>query len=101
MTLNELIVSSEEQTLKLSGGYSAKILFDPYYKRWYYNLYNGNAIVYAGIPLDPNTAPLAGFTDYYLGCVDKLANNEPYEPYDELGSRLGVIEVDNEGSSSI
>lgn len=93
MVVNELSVASEEQTLALLNGYKANIFFDPYYKRWYYNLYNGDVLVYAGFVLDPDTASLLGFSDYFLACVDKLDSKEMYEPYNELGSRLGLLEV--------
>lgn len=93
MLVNELSVSSEEQTFTLVNGYSANVYFDPYYKRWYYDLYNGGVLVYAGFVLDPDTASLLGFTDYFLACVDKLNDKTQYEPYNELGSRLGLLEV--------
>lgn len=101
MTVNELVVASEEQTLNLSYGYRAQLFFDPIYKRWYYNLYNGETLEYAGIALDPNTAPLAGMSNYYLGCVDKISDKSFYEPFTELGIRLGLMEVDNESSSNV
>lgn len=97
MTVNELVVASEAQILNLSYGYRAEIMFDPIYKRWFYNLYEGDELRYAGISLEPNTAPLKGFTNYYLGCIDKISSKEFYEPYVELGNRLGLMEVDNEG----
>lgn len=93
MKINELVVASEEQLLALLNGYNAEIFFDPIYKRWYYNLYEGTTLKYAGIVLDPDTFPLLNFSDYFLGCVDKLDDKEAYEPYLELGSRLGVLEV--------
>lgn len=94
MTLNELLVSSKEQILTLAGGKSARIYFDPFYKRWYYNMYNENdEIMYAGIALDPDTMPLQNISPYYIGLIDKMSDNQAYEPYNELGSRLGVIEV--------
>lgn len=93
MTINELVVASEEQKLSLPNGYSADIKFDPFYKRWYYNLYQNNELLYAGIALNPDSAPLLDFTNYSLGLIDKLDSNVPYEPYSELGSRLGLIEI--------
>lgn len=93
MTANELVVASEPQRLTLSSESYADIFFDPYYKRWCYNLYEGNELKYAGFVLDPDTASLLGFTDNFLACVDKLDNKEQYEPYNELGSRLGLLEV--------
>lgn len=93
MTVNELVVGSEPQRIMISSESYADILFDPYYKRWYYNLYEDGQIKYAGFVLDPDTASLLGFTDEFLACVDKLDNKEQYEPYNELGSRLGLLEV--------
>lgn len=93
MNVNELVVASEEQTLSLQNGYIAQLFFDPIYKRWYYNLYQGNVLRYAGIALDPDTFALEGMNNYYLGCIDKIDSKEFYEPFDELGSRLGLMEV--------
>lgn len=93
MTANELIVASEEQSLALLNGYSATLMFDPYYKRWYYNLYKDSELVFAGVPLDPDTAALLGMSAYSLGLVDKVGTKEFYEPYVELGSRLGLVEI--------
>lgn len=93
MKINELIVASQEQVLTLLNGYNADIRFDPFYKRWYYNLYNGTELMYAGVPLVPDTFPLEGITNYYLAVVDKIDDNEPYEPYNELGSRLALLEI--------
>lgn len=93
MTINELLVSSEEQRLTLLNGYSANIKFDPFHKRWYYDLYQGDTLMFAGVPLVPDTFPLDGFTNYYLAVIDKLNDNEQYEPYNELGSRLGLLEI--------
>lgn len=94
MTVNELIVSSNEQLLSLSNGYSARIFFDPFYKRWYYNMYDSDGtLLYAGIALNVDTAPLKNIAPYYLALVDKASDDESYEPYNELGSRLGLLEV--------
>jgi len=93
MTVSELVVSSEPQQLTLLNGYTANIFFDPYYKRWYYDLYRDGNIVYAGIALDPDTFPLKGFTDYSLGIIDQISGKVFYEPYNELGSRLSLLEV--------
>lgn len=91
--INELVVSSKEQKLTLKDGYSVDIKFDPFYKRWYYNLYQYDEILYAGIALNPDSMPLFDFTDYSLGLIDKIDGNSFYEPYSELGSRLGLIEI--------
>lgn len=94
MTINELLVSSEEQLLELTDGSTARLYFDPFYKRWYYNMYGADGeLVYAGIALNPDTAPLKNIAPYYLAMVDKVADGAQYEPYNELGTRLGVLEV--------
>lgn len=95
MTIRELIVASKEQELSLGNGYNASVMFDPYYKRWYYNLYKNDVLLYAGMPLDPDTAVLLGITDYSLGLIDKVGTRVVYEPYAELGSRLGLVELAN------
>jgi len=137
MTLNELVVSSEEQLISLADSHRAYIKFDPIYKRWYYDLYRGGTPIYTGVALNPDTLPLDGIADYYLAVIDKKGNvveekitvggiarldengmpiknadgnielintkqetitrveesREPYEPYIELGGRLGLLEV--------
>lgn len=93
MKINELVVASQEQKLSLSNGYTADIKFDPFYKRWYYDLYQNNELLYAGVALNPDSTPLLNFTNYSLGMIDKLDNTAFYEPYCELGSRLGLIEI--------
>lgn len=94
MTVNELLVSSEEQIVQLQDGTTARLYFDPFYKRWYYNVYdNTGEIQYAGIALDPDTAPLKNIAPHYIAMVDKMSDGLFYEPYNELGSRLGVLEV--------
>lgn len=91
--MEELVVASKEQRLTLLNGYFADIKFDPFYKRWYYDLYQGTKLLFAGVPLVPNTLPLRGITNYYLGCLERGNPHEFYEPYDELGGRLALIEV--------
>lgn len=90
--MSELVVSSKEQYLQLADGHSADILFDPFYKRWYFNLYLNGELLYAGVSLTPDTIGLLGIYGYSLGLVDKLSNNDAYEPYVELGVRLGLME---------
>ena len=93
MVIDELVVSSDEQVIALSDGKSARLYFDPFYKRWYYNMYdNENNIMYAGIALNPDTMPLQNISPYYLGLIDKMDDGF-YEPFNELGSRLGLLEV--------
>lgn len=91
--INKLIVSSEEQWLQLSGGYSADIKFDYIYKRWYYDLYNEGVLMYAGIPLTKDCPTLKGISSTYLAVLEDLPNPVEYEPFNELGSILALIEV--------
>lgn len=93
MTVNELVVASKEQDLTLLDGNYAKIFFDPFYKRWYYNLYKDGEIAYAGVALDPDTFPLMNMSSYYLGLIDQIDSKEAYEPFVELGNRLLLLEV--------
>lgn len=96
MQVYSLGVSAQEQTLSLSNTMSVEIKFDPFYYRWYANYYEDGELVAAGIALDPNT----------FGCLDILSNScgiydtgdpkEKYEPYEQLGDRLAVIQIDNE-----
>lgn len=92
-TISELTVPSEEQTLNLLNGYTAEIKFDAVYKRWYFNLYNMNEPVALGIALNVDTAPLLGYVSDSLGLVDLVDDKEEYEPFDELGTRLGLVEI--------
>ena len=92
MTFNELTVSAEEQKITLSDGYSAEVLFDPFYYRWYYNLYNNDTLVAAGIALVPDSSGLLHILPISVGCLDIVGNKEDYEPYQELGGRLMLVE---------
>lgn len=92
-TVYELTVSSEEQVLSLSNGWQAEIFFDRCYKRWYYNLYRDSVLVAAGIALNPDTAPLLGFTNESLGLVENVKKGVEYEPFLELGSGLLLMEI--------
>lgn len=93
MTFEELVVGSREQTLTLLNGYSADIKFDPFYHRWYYNLYQSGTLLFAGVSLTPDTLPLEGMTDYYLACIERNPDKKEYEPFDELGGILALVEV--------
>ena len=46
-----------------------------------------------GIALNADTAPLLGYVDDSVGLVDVVGDKEEYEPYDELGTRLGLVEI--------
>ena len=88
-----LEVGSDEQTITLLDGHTAEILFDRCYKRWYYNLYYMGELGAAGIALNPDTAPLLGFTNESLGLLDVGDKKEEYEPFVELGQRLNLVEI--------
>lgn len=89
----KLEVASDEQTVTMLDGYVANIFFDRCYKRWYYNLYYMNELVAAGIALNPDTAPLLGFTNGSLGLLDTGDKKQEYEPFIELGQRLSLMEI--------
>lgn len=93
MKVNLLAVSAKEQNIILQDGYSANIWFDMIYKRWFFDLYNGTDLVYAGIALEPDTAGLLNISLYGLGLLDMAEDKEEYEPYSELGSRLALAEI--------
>lgn len=93
MKVNLLSVSSAEQTIALYDGYTAVIKFDLIYKRWYYDLYQNGVLRYAGISLTPDTAGLYEISPYSLAVVDRSEDKGFYEPYNELGARLGLLEV--------
>lgn len=92
-TIYELTLSSEEQNITMLDGYSAEIRFDACYKRWYYNLYYYGELIAAGVALNPDTAPLLGFTGDSLGLIDTGNKKDVYEPYEELGGRLQLVEI--------
>ena len=93
MAVYQLTVSSEEQTVTLTDGFSAEILFDRCYKRWYYNLYKDGVLVAAGIALNPDTAPLFGYVDDSLGLANNIKKGVEYEPFDELGTGLLLMAI--------
>ena len=92
-TIFDLTLASEEQNITMLNGYSAEIKFDACYKRWYYNLYLYGELVACGIALNPDTAPLLGFSKDSLGIVDTGNKKDIYEPYEELGGRLQLVEI--------
>lgn len=93
MTITELVVGSKEQSVVLSNGFVADIKFDVFYKRWYYDLYENGELRFAGIALNVNTVPLFNMSPVSLGLVDVVGDSEEYEPYNELGTRLMLVEV--------
>lgn len=93
MGITELLVQSKEQTIFLQNGNSVMIRFDMIYKRWFFDLYGPNGLVYAGIALNVDTIPLLGITNISPGLADLSASKEEYEPYSELGGRLALLEV--------
>ena len=93
LTTTELKVMPQEQTVMLQNGYRAALRFDMIYKRWFFDLYNGEDLVYAGMALTPGTAPLLNISKLSVGIVDTSGDKEEYEPYSELGSRLVLMEI--------
>ena len=93
MIFNSLGVAPKEQTLALSEENSVEIRFDPFYYRWYGNFYASGALVAAGVALDPNTAGLLDILAVSIAIYDSGDPKVKYEPYEELGDRLAVIEV--------
>lgn len=93
MTYSSLGVTPQEQTLTLSENNTVEIKFDPFYFRWYGNFYSDGVLVAAGIALDPDTAGLLNIRDVCIGILDTGDKNVAYEPYEQLGDRLAVIEI--------
>lgn len=93
MIFSSLLVASKEQKISLSGGFYADIRFDPFYKRWYYNLYENNELVAAGISLTPDSAGLLDITKVSLGVIERNPTKGDYEPYYQLGDILDLIEI--------
>lgn len=93
MSVNSLGIAAKEQTITLANGMTAEIKFDPFYYRWYANYYSEGELVAGGIALDPNTAGLLNILPVTLGIIDTGNPKEFYEPYEQLGNRLAVIEI--------
>lgn len=91
--VTQLSVSAEEQYIGLTDGYTADIRFDPFYYRWYYDLYYDGELLYAGISLTPDSCGLLHISTKALGLLDVGDKNVDYEPYPSLGNRLVLIEV--------
>lgn len=89
----ELEVGSQEQSLNLLNGYSVDIFFDRCYKRWYYNLYYVGNLVAAGVALNADTAPLLGYIKESLALAYTGDPKQEYEPFEELGQLLSLMEV--------
>ena len=96
MNITSLGVASEEQALNLSDTMSVDIKFDPFYYRWYADYYEDGELVAAGIALDPNTFGMLGILNTSCGVVDTGNPKQKYEPYEQLGDRLAVIQIDDE-----
>lgn len=92
-TVSTLMVSSEEQWLSLTDGHTADIKFDYIYKRWYYDLYKDEELVFAGIPLTKDCPTLKGISPVYLAIIENNEYNVQYEPFSELGGILTLVEV--------
>lgn len=94
-----LVVESEEQSIVLSNGYVAELRYNVFNKYWYYNLADveGNYIFY-GMALKPDACPTYRLTHNIeipkLVILDEArGSKEPYNPYVEIGGRLGLYEV--------
>ncbi|MBR2008271.1 MAG: hypothetical protein IKA01_09915 [Alistipes sp.] len=94
-----LVVESEEQSIVLSNGYVAELRYNVFNKYWYYNLMDveGNYIFY-GMALKPDSCPTYRLT--HDASIPKLVildeargSKEPYNPYVEIGGRLGLYEI--------
>lgn len=96
MNITSLGVVPGEQALNLSNNTSIDIKFDPFYYRWYANYYEDGVLVAAGIALDPDTFGMLDIMQVSCGIVDTGNPKEKYEPYEQLGDRLAVIEIDDE-----
>lgn len=92
-TVSILVVASEEQWLSLTNDFVANIKFDYIYKRWYYDLYRNDELVYAGIPLNKDAPNLKGISTVYLSTVENMPVKTEYEPFSELGGILTLVEV--------
>lgn len=95
-TAVKLSVSSEPQTMNLNDGYTAELRFDPFYYRWFYDLYKEDELLYSGIALTPDSCGLLNICNVAIGMVDTGMPEGEYEPYNALGTRLNIVEVDNE-----
>ena len=92
----KLSIASKEQNVTIGDGYTAELRYNVFGKYWYYNLIDsgGNYLFY-GLSLKPFTNALY-FTETStnvpkLFVVDEAyGDKEPYNPYVELGGRLGV-----------
>ena len=95
-TVTKLSVTSEPQTMNLNDGYTAELRFDPFYYRWFYDLYKDEELLYSGIALTPDSCGLLNISNIAIGMVDTDDPVGEYEPYNAIGTRLMVIEVDDE-----
>ena len=95
-TISTLSISSEPQSMNLANGYVAELRFDPFYYRWFYDLYKEGELLYAGIALTPDSCGLLNISDAAIGMLDTENPAGDYEPYNAIGTRLMIIEVDDE-----
>jgi hypothetical protein len=56
-------------------------------------LYKDGALKFAGVALNINTVGLYNMSPVCLGLIDIVGDKEEYEPYNELGTRLMLVEV--------
>lgn len=95
-TIVKLAVTSEPQTMNLNDGYTAELRFDPFYYRWFCDLYQEEKLLYSGIALTPDSCGLLNICNVAIGMVDTGTPAGEYEPYNAIGTRLIVVEVDDE-----
>jgi len=88
-----LTVSSTEQVISLNDGTLAQVLYNPFNRYWYMNMVKDGEVVAAGMALIPNTNPLKNFgVKDTIFIIDTVNDNLEYNPYNELGSRLSLVE---------
>lgn len=95
--MEQISVSSKEQTISLRDGYSAELFYNVFNKFWYYNLIgpDGSYLFY-GISLIPDSFAQNNYSGEYpkLFVMDITeGSNEEYNPYLELGGRLALFSI--------
>lgn len=95
----KLNIRSEEQTITLSNGYTAELKYNVFDKYWYYNLFDiQQTPVFYGMALKPDTCATRDLTRNenipLLVMLDEVPDSkEAYNPYVEIGGRLGLYEA--------
>lgn len=98
--LQEIIVSPQEQILSL-GIYQIEIFYNPFNEYWYYNIMTEGEYIIKGISLQIGATGFFGVTYMkdlpYICILDKNPEDKTtYNPYTELGNRLGLYLVTRE-----